>query len=129
MNCFSNHFISNESRKRPRTCEEEECDFMPISKRMNDLHIRSNHVSNQALVNEVPSTMQCVCNSSLLSHQNGISNNTAIAMNCIYSPELNSSQNPYYYHINSVLFEAHLLRLQRLSKHQIDVPNNYVKDN
>lgn len=30
-----------------------------------------------------------------------------------YEPELNVAENPYYYHVNEVLFEAHIERLQR----------------
>ncbi len=33
-----------------------------------------------------------------------------------YEPELSVSENPYYYHVNEVLFEAHIQRLQRLPK-------------
>lgn len=33
-----------------------------------------------------------------------------------YKPELGAVENPYYYHVNEVLFEAHLQRVQRLSR-------------
>jgi hypothetical protein len=34
-----------------------------------------------------------------------------------YEPELDAGANPEYYDINSVLFHAHLSRLQRISRH------------
>lgn len=33
-----------------------------------------------------------------------------------YEPELSIVQNPYYYHVNEVLFQAHVQRLQRSSR-------------
>lgn len=33
-----------------------------------------------------------------------------------YSPELDASSNPYYYHINEILYKAHIARLERLPK-------------
>ncbi|CAE1307520.1 unnamed protein product [Acanthosepion pharaonis] len=33
-----------------------------------------------------------------------------------YSPELDESSNPYYYHINEILYKAHIARLERLAK-------------
>jgi len=35
-------------------------------------------------------------------------------LNCdLYDPELNATENPEYFHINSVLFDSHQLRSQR----------------
>lgn len=33
-----------------------------------------------------------------------------------YKPELSVAENPYYYHVNEILYEAHVQRIQRVSK-------------
>lgn len=33
-----------------------------------------------------------------------------------YEPELSVAENPYYYHVNEMLFQAHVQRLQRLAR-------------
>lgn len=101
---------------------------MPISKRMNDLHIRSNHATivNQGLENIQASNTatQGISHALLEPQQNGYCNDGNVIIESIYAPELSSTQNPYYYHINSILYEAHVLRQQRLSKVEIGDNNN-----
>lgn len=121
------------SRKRPRTCEDEACELMPISKRINDLHIRSGnlsdvnshhsehvpHIQSQPIMyNGMNSGEQAAPTANLNGHMTPASHPpvTVDYEVCHYSPELSAVQNPYYYHINEVLFQAHLNRLQRLSK-------------
>lgn len=38
--------MTQSSRKRSRSCDEEGCEFMPISKRINKLHIRSGQLTS-----------------------------------------------------------------------------------
>lgn len=33
----------------------------------------------------------------------------------VYRPELNLAQNPFYYHVNGILYEAHMQKLYRSS--------------
>ncbi|XP_045497367.1 uncharacterized protein LOC123695536 [Colias croceus] len=96
-----------ENRKRSR--EDEACEFMPLSKRINNLHINNS-----------------LANSNLLSQTSLESSHTIHGDNCIpspgsstdsdrrpsYDPGLNSSESNYY-HENKLLFELHLERIQR----------------
>lgn len=119
------------SRKRPRTCEDEACELMPISKRINDLHIRSGnlsdvnshhsehvpHIQPQPMYNGMSSGEQAAAAAiNVNGHMTPTSLPAVDYEVCHYAPELSAVQNPYYYHINEVLFQAHLNRLQRLSK-------------
>ncbi|OWR43393.1 uncharacterized protein LOC116773248 [Danaus plexippus] len=94
-----------ENRKRSR--EDDACEFMPLSKRINNLHINNN-------INAVSSQ------SSDSSHSNGITdvmdNGTSSSSDSerrpSYDPGINSTDSRYYYE-NKLLFELHLERIQR----------------
>jgi len=124
--------LTNSSRKRE--CSEE-TDYMPVTKRMNNLHIAvmSNglHDVNQSLIgrqsNRLDSETSDVQNSDnwlqrsqIHSHLvNSISSQNSVH-NClkgfnVYSPQLDSNSNPIYYESNRILFEAHQQRLQRMA--------------
>lgn len=148
--------ISN--RKRSRACEDESCEFTPISKRINNLHIRSGMIqsdeeSPDENCNELLHSQHCDCHQFMstvgpsLPHvqiiqpttssnvSNLIENNSSnsciqgtsslnnrspveclVPNNLVYNPELSEITNPHYYQINSLLFNLHLCRLQRLGK-------------
>ncbi|GFS40968.1 uncharacterized protein NPIL_353591 [Nephila pilipes] len=112
------------SRKRPRPCDEDCCELMPISKRINDLHIRSGFPESSTSLNEIPEmhpriqTPREILNGNLYMpdlHRHNVRTKDPNA-SCNYNPELNAVQNPYYYHMNGVLYEAHIQRMQRLSR-------------
>lgn len=99
------------NRKRGRHSLEDETEFMPLSKRINNLHINSNL---------------------LLEHQKTAPESWGLGVNCPdspplsvhsvewnqlsaapYNPELNESQNPYYYNNNKLLYEMYVARQER----------------
>ncbi|GIY10915.1 hypothetical protein CDAR_32721, partial [Caerostris darwini] len=48
----SSQHVQYNCRKRPRPCDEDCCELMPISKRINDLHIRSGFPESSPSLNE-----------------------------------------------------------------------------
>lgn len=79
---------------------------MPLSKRINNLHINNN------LVNTTVSQTQ---DSSQINGDNGISSpgsSSGSERRPSYEPGMSSSQSSYYYD-NKLLFELHLERIQR----------------
>lgn len=110
------------SRKRQRSCEDEACELMPISKRINDLHIRSGFPERDSSVAGSKIDIQASISQNSKSSSNvSMTDLTKESFakdhyHCTYEPELSVAENPYYYHVNEVLFEAHIQRLQRLSR-------------
>ncbi|KAG8194160.1 hypothetical protein JTE90_002367 [Oedothorax gibbosus] len=105
--------MSHCGRKRPRSCDEECCELMPISKRINDLHIRSGCPDSNNMQQQYP-RMQTNHDMNLYElHKQAMeakNNNMA----CNYKPELSAIQNPYYYHMNEVLYTAHIQQYSRM---------------
>lgn len=94
---------------RKRSREDDSCEFMPLSKRINNLHINNNLGSSNSV--RIPES----------SHVNGINTDNGISSPSSssdserrpsYDPGVNSSQSSYYYD-NKLLFELHLERVQR----------------
>lgn len=83
----TSHLITS-SRKRIRDTDDAE--FMPISKKLNNLH----------LVEEVAPDQSVCSPDSYLTH-------------VPYQPSIPMDQNPVYYEMNRVLYEAHLMRRGR----------------
>ncbi|XP_042907459.1 uncharacterized protein [Parasteatoda tepidariorum] len=109
-------------RKRPR-CEEDCCELMPISKRINDLHIRSGLTDPSAPINTIPEmhprarNVREIFNGMYVPEmQREVGMTREVNVMGAYRPELSASENPYYYQVNGVLYEAHAMRMQRLSK-------------
>ncbi|XP_026317675.1 uncharacterized protein LOC113228543 [Hyposmocoma kahamanoa] len=99
--------MTENNRKRSR--EDDTCEFMPLSKRINNLHI-NNNLGNRSSAHMPES-----------SHVNGINTDNGISSPSSssdserrpsYDPGINSSQSSYYYD-NKLLFELHLERVQR----------------
>uniref|UniRef100_A0A2R5LDE8 Uncharacterized protein n=1 Tax=Ornithodoros turicata TaxID=34597 RepID=A0A2R5LDE8_9ACAR len=88
--------LTDGSRKRTRACEDEGCEFMPISKRINNLKIRSS------------GSEEC----SPVHHHEGASSSSASSP---HGSDSSPTENPYC-HINRVLYEAHLARQQRMTQ-------------
>lgn len=123
FSCFSNNFSF--SRKRTRNINEDEVEFMPLSKRINNLHINNGLIlegTNNACMEWGPGppldqrqhfTMNNLPESPPSSEQ-------SVDWNLLpqYSPDLSENQNPHYFNINKLLFEMYVERLQR-GCHQI----------
>ncbi|CAL1300165.1 unnamed protein product [Larinioides sclopetarius] len=94
---------------------------MPISKRINDLHIRSGFPESGTSLHNMPGMNprnRNMLNGNLCMpemHRQNIATRDP-SMSCNYSPELNAVENPHYYHMNEILYEAHIQRLQRLAR-------------
>ncbi|XP_056641461.1 uncharacterized protein LOC130895688 [Diorhabda carinulata] len=114
--------MTQNNRKRGRNPKEEEMEFMPLSKRINNLHINTSMILDNArlsnslnnvewgpgppnilnyLPESPPSSEQSVDLNILHYHQND------------YSPDLTESENPHYFKINKLLFEMYIERMQR----------------
>ncbi|XP_074036065.1 uncharacterized protein [Leptinotarsa decemlineata] len=104
-------------RKRGRHHLEEEVEFMPLSKRINNLHI-----NNPMLLENTPSnpvewgpgppgygTNLPGSGSTIEPRQNF----NMPQYHPQYSPGLNENQNPHYFNINKLLFEMYIQRIQR----------------
>ncbi|XP_072932191.1 uncharacterized protein [Epargyreus clarus] len=106
-----NNFLRNMTENRKRLREDDSCEFMPLSKRINNLHINNN------LSNSTPQSPE----SSHLNMNNGItvengnpssSSSSDPGRRLSYDPGVTSSQSTYFYE-NKLLFELHLERIQR----------------
>lgn len=115
-------------RKRGRNLHEDEVEFMPLSKRINNLHINGTlFLDNPNLAEQStqPNGVEwgpgppCYQNVGNVSYngpetppetvQNINFNNTVPQ----YNPVLNETENPHYFFKNKLLFEMHLERVQR----------------
>ncbi|KAL3274453.1 hypothetical protein HHI36_015841 [Cryptolaemus montrouzieri] len=102
-----------QNRKRARS-HQDEVEFMPLSKRINNLHINNSLLlDNQAVTSQQslqwgpgpPNiSIQLPDSPQSLEWNNSIPN---------YSPDLNENQNPHYFNINKLLFEMYVERLRR----------------
>lgn len=116
--------MTRSNRKRGRNAEEESSEFMPLSKRINNLHIngfsglQENTVENMDTDWESRSFMPSPnysepsqdsplydgCSSSQSSYTNE------------YRPDLDANENPFYYESNKLLFSLYMERVQRTSE-------------
>nr|CAI5860243.1 unnamed protein product [Callosobruchus analis] len=94
---------------------------MPLSKRINNLHINNpmmrNHHSGVEWGPGPPSSMNHLPDSPPSSEQN-LDWKSPTPYSTEYSPDLNENQNPHYFNINKLLFDMYVQRLQR-GCHQI----------
>ncbi|KAF5302075.1 hypothetical protein FQR65_LT08625 [Abscondita terminalis] len=109
-------------RKRGRNIREDEVEFMPLSKRINNLHI------NGSMFFDAQSTELNAsgwgpgppCYNGNVSYTipdtppEPIQNYSNVALQ--YNPVLNASENPHYFYKNKLLFEMHLERMQRTNQ-------------
>ncbi|XP_054168309.1 uncharacterized protein LOC128965609 [Oppia nitens] len=128
--------LTNISRKRERSHEDYN-DYIPVTKRMNNLHIdvvsdgannlsdalNCYHMTGSDAINSIQTNNHCQQphHRQCLGHSTGVNDGHIYVDNCVayycttYSPELDLNSNPIYYESNRILFEAHLHRLQRMS--------------
>lgn len=84
-------------RKRSRALfDDDSLEFMPLSKRINNLHI------NSTLPGNLPNNSQPI-------EQWG----PGPPAQPQYQPELSVNQNPYYYTTNKLLFDLYIERMNR----------------
>ncbi|XP_015182437.1 PREDICTED: uncharacterized protein LOC107069544 [Polistes dominula] len=110
------------NRKRGRT-EEESAEFVPLSKRINNLHINNfsglqkiaaNSEKSQSENSNIPYTSSYINplpNSSAMDENSGSSSSSSYISE--YRPDLSVRDNPFYYETNRLLFSLHMARMQR----------------
>ncbi|XP_061389283.1 uncharacterized protein LOC133324466 [Musca vetustissima] len=115
--------------KRKRSREDDvSCDSTPLSKRINNLHLSNfeeaaagaapennnnhiqQHMSKEAM-NMHHHHHHATAAATNKPHMNGVPN--VDTNNAMYHPELNKSENPFYYDKNKLLHELHLERMKR----------------
>ncbi|XP_018394013.1 PREDICTED: uncharacterized protein LOC108772869 [Cyphomyrmex costatus] len=117
--------MTRTNRKRCRNIEEESSDFMPLSKRINNLHInglsglRENTVESTVENMETdwesgnfmssPSCSEISQNSS----PRGSCGSSQSSFTSDYRPDLDATENPFYYESNKLLFSLYMERMQR----------------
>ncbi|XP_073828195.1 uncharacterized protein [Musca autumnalis] len=118
-----------DKRKRSRE-DDASCDSTPLSKRINNLHLSNfeeasqyNHQSTQDshLHNNNNNHIQQHMSKEAMNMHNGTSSVSKQQMHvanggeshAMYHPELNKSENPFYYDKNKLLHELHLERMKR----------------
>jgi len=108
------------SRKRPYEPAEGE-EFLPISKKLNNLHIgvRTQSDDSDNISNSSSNQRLDIANANInpnQHHGNPIHQYDTLQ----YMPSLSSSENPVYYESNRLLYEAHLSRLHRTTHRRRD---------
>lgn len=121
---LTNFWLYFSFRKRGRNLHEDEVEFMPLSKRINNLHINnglffdnSNPMETAAWGPGPPGYTQSLPETPPSSVQ-------SIDWNSVpqYTPDLNESQNPHYFNVNKLLFEMYLQRMHR-GGHPLWIPS------
>ncbi|XP_034243430.1 uncharacterized protein LOC117646524 isoform X2 [Thrips palmi] len=102
-------------RKRGRCDGDDESrDFTPLSKRINNLHINNgnHHASVHEEVHPVPTVGRVGEPSSLHEGQSNGGEMGPVPQP-MYNPDLNVSDNPFYYEPNKLLYYLNMERMQR----------------
>ncbi|KAK5641424.1 hypothetical protein RI129_009971 [Pyrocoelia pectoralis] len=115
--------MMTQNRKRGRNLKEDEVEFMPLSKRINNLHINGsiffeshNAVSSHSDLNAggwgpgPPYYNGEISYSALQTPPESLQNFNAPLQ---YNPVLSAAENPHYFYKNKLLFEMHVERMQR----------------
>ncbi|XP_011173216.1 uncharacterized protein LOC105205532 [Solenopsis invicta] len=117
--------MTRTNRKRRRNIEEESSEFMPLSKRINNLHINGLSGLRE---NAMESTMESMetdwesGNFMLSPSCSEVSQNSSPGGSCgsnqsnftsDYRPDLDATENPFYYESNKLLFSLYMERMQR----------------
>ncbi|XP_043261686.1 uncharacterized protein LOC122402728 [Colletes gigas] len=115
--------MTRDIRKRGRNAEEESSEFMPLSKRINNLHINSLS-SIQENVTENMDTDWSNRNFLPSPNYSDLSQGSPLYDGCSssqssyiaeYKPGLDATENPFYYESNKLLFSLYMERIQRTS--------------
>lgn len=118
-----NSRMTRSNRKRGRDAEEESSEFMPLSKRINNLRINSLSGMQECM----SETMDTDCsgrgfmpspNYSDLSQGSPLYDGCSSSQSSYtteYKPDLDANENPFYYESNKLLFSLYMERVQRSS--------------
>lgn len=110
------------NRKRYRNIEEESSEFMPLSKRINNLHINSLSGLREGVVESRVESMETDWESENFMPSPSCSQNSSPRGSCgssqsnftnDYRPDLDATENPFYYESNKLLFSLYMERMQR----------------
>lgn len=115
--------MARTNRKRGRNVEEEASEFMPLSKRINNLHINSftslqentaeNMDTDWGNTNFIPSPNYSEPSQGSPSYDGCSSSQSSTTAE--YRPDLNATENPFYYESNKLLYSLYMERIQRTS--------------
>lgn len=111
-------------RKRGRDVEEESSEFMPLSKRINNLHINGLSGLRESAMesmetddweggNIISSSSCSDVSQNSPSRDNYASSQSSFTTE--YRPDLDATANPFYYESNKLLFSLYMERMQRRS--------------
>lgn len=112
------------NRKRGRDVEEESSEFMPLSKRINNLHINGLSGLRESAMesmetddweggNIISSSSCSDVSQNSPSRDNYASSQSSFTTE--YRPDLDATANPFYYESNKLLFSLYMERMQRRS--------------
>ncbi|XP_070159686.1 uncharacterized protein [Polyergus mexicanus] len=110
------------NRKRYRNIEEESSEFMPLSKRINNLHINSLSGLRESVIESGMENMETAWESGNFMSSSSCSQNSSPPGSCgssqsnftnDYRPDLDATENPFYYESNKLLFSLYMERTQR----------------
>nr|XP_012214729.1 PREDICTED: uncharacterized protein LOC105667487 isoform X2 [Linepithema humile]XP_012214730.1 PREDICTED: uncharacterized protein LOC105667487 isoform X2 [Linepithema humile] len=118
--------MTRTDRKRHRNVEEESSEFMPLSKRINNLHINGLSCGlRESMVESAVESMETDWESGHFISSpscSEVSQNSSPRDNCgssqsnftiDYRPDLDATENPFYYESNKLLFSLYMERMQR----------------
>lgn len=113
--------MTRSNRKRGRNSEEESSEFMPLSKRINNLHINGftglqknaaeSMESDWGGSNFIPSPNYSEPSQDSPLHDTCGSSQSSCTVE--YRPDLDAAENPFYYESNKLLFSLYMERMQR----------------
>ncbi|KAF6198826.1 hypothetical protein GE061_006849 [Apolygus lucorum] len=116
---MENPLRMDHSRKRKCDQEDEASEFMPLSKRINNLHLNTLPRPKSLVESETKEEVQKAANerlSSLPYVSRGVDDAPASQepqWPPQYTPYLSSSENPFYYESNRLLYDLYQQRMQR----------------
>jgi len=108
-------------RKRRHNVEEESSEFMPLSKRINNLHInnfsalRENAMESMETNWDNGNFMSSPSCSEVSQSSLPIDSSSQSSFITEYRPDLDATENPFYYESNKLLFSLYMERMQRRS--------------
>lgn len=113
--------MTRANRKRGRNAEEESSEFMPLSKRINNLHINGFSGLQE---NTLESMETDWGNRNMMPSPNYLEgsqgspgedrcSSSQSSYTAEYRPDLEATENPFYYESNKLLFSLYMERLQR----------------
>ncbi|XP_012531929.1 uncharacterized protein LOC105834183 [Monomorium pharaonis] len=113
--------MTRTNRKRRHNIEEESSEFMPLSKRINNLHINGLSGLRENMVESMETDWESgnfisspSCSEvSQNSPPGGSCGSSQSNFTSDYRPDLDATENPFYYESNKLLFSLYMERMQR----------------